>query len=78
MEFKQSLGADARTGAKVQRHLTVLKTIAAFLNTDGGTLLIGVSDDGQIRGSGRTTRFLAKSRTMTASNLNSETLSVLI
>ena len=28
----------------------VLKTIVAFLNTDGGTLLIGVSDDGEICG----------------------------
>jgi Uncharacterized conserved protein len=27
-----------------------LKTIAAFLNTDGGTLLIGVNDDGEPRG----------------------------
>ena len=27
-----------------------LKTVVAFLNTDGGTLLIGVSDDGQILG----------------------------
>jgi len=28
----------------------VLKTIAAFLNTDGGDLLIGVADDGAIVG----------------------------
>lgn len=28
----------------------VLKTIAAFLNSDGGTLLIGVSDDGEVLG----------------------------
>ena len=28
----------------------VLKTIAAFLNTDGGDLLIGVSDDGSVVG----------------------------
>jgi len=27
-----------------------LKTVAAFLNTDGGTLLIGVNDDGESRG----------------------------
>lgn len=27
-----------------------LKTIAAFLNTDGGTLMIGVNDDGEPRG----------------------------
>ena len=30
--------------------LTSLKTVAAFLNTAGGTLLLGVSDDGEIRG----------------------------
>lgn len=28
----------------------MLKTIAAFLNTEGGTLLIGVEDDGKIFG----------------------------
>ena len=28
----------------------VLKTIVAFLNTDGGNLLIGVDDDGDIIG----------------------------
>jgi predicted HTH transcriptional regulator len=28
----------------------VLKTIAAFLNTEGGDLLIGVADDGSIVG----------------------------
>jgi predicted HTH transcriptional regulator len=28
----------------------VLKTILAFLNAEGGTLLIGVADDGTIRG----------------------------
>jgi predicted HTH transcriptional regulator len=28
----------------------VLKTIAAFLNTEGGDLLIGVADDGQVLG----------------------------
>ncbi len=30
--------------------MAVLKTIAAFLNTDGGALLVGVDDDGSIRG----------------------------
>ena len=30
-----------------------LKTIAAFLNTDGGTLLIGVSDSGEVKGIAR-------------------------
>ena len=30
--------------------MAVLKTIAAFLNTDGGTLLIGVEDEGGVFG----------------------------
>ncbi|WP_432410877.1 RNA-binding domain-containing protein [Rasiella sp. SM2506] len=30
--------------------LSALKTVAAFLNTSGGTLLIGVADDGTING----------------------------
>src|SRR3546814_1860691 len=30
--------------------VTVLKTIAGFLNAKGGTLLIGVSDDGKVTG----------------------------
>ena len=34
---------------KVVTH-AVLKTIAAFLNTDGGDLLIGVADDGTVLG----------------------------
>ena len=29
---------------------SVLKTIAAFLNTEGGDLLIGVGDDGAVTG----------------------------
>ena len=37
---------------KINRSLEeiVLKTIAGFLNGDGGTLLIGVTDDKQIIG----------------------------
>lgn len=30
--------------------LSVLKTIAGFLNTNGGTLLIGVADNGEVLG----------------------------
>lgn len=51
LEFKGSLEADLNTGQKNQGVLHAsLKTIAAFLNTSGGTLLIGVSDNGDIRG----------------------------
>lgn len=53
LEFKQTLSLDLRTGQK-GKHIetSVLKTIAAFLNTDGGTLLIGVADDHGIPGIG--------------------------
>lgn len=51
LEFKETLEADVRTGEKYPGVLaSALKTIAAFLNTEGGTLLIGVSDCGQIKG----------------------------
>jgi hypothetical protein len=47
VEYKSTLRVNLHTGEKDNRmELAVLKTIAAFLNTDGGTLLIGVSDDG--------------------------------
>jgi len=51
LEFKQTLEHNNRTN---QRDAGVviasLKAIAAFLNTDGGTLLIGVSDTGEVKG----------------------------
>jgi predicted HTH transcriptional regulator len=31
-------------------HLAALKTIAGFLNASGGTLVIGVADDGKVLG----------------------------
>ena len=51
LEFKSTL----RWNIKTQKHddsvtHSCLKTIAAFLNTDGGTLLIGVADDGNAIG----------------------------
>jgi ribosomal protein L33 len=51
VEFKESLRWDMKKQS-VNRDLeqVVVKTIAAFLNTDGGTLLIGVRDDGSITG----------------------------
>jgi hypothetical protein len=47
LEFKSSLRYDLRTQS-VNKDLTrtVVKVIASFLNTHGGTLLIGISDDG--------------------------------
>lgn len=51
LEFKEGLGTDAVSGAINQKVVhAILKTVAAFLNTDGGTLLLGVSDTGQVRG----------------------------
>ncbi len=50
-EFKSTLRWDIRGGKNnpsVER--ASLKTIAAFLNSTGGTLLIGVRDDGSIEG----------------------------
>lgn len=47
VEFKSTLRTCLHTGDEDKRMETaVLKTIAAFLNTHGGTLVIGVSDDG--------------------------------
>lgn len=44
-EFKRQLPSGERDSI-----LTVMKTIAAFANGDGGTVLFGVEDDGAIRG----------------------------
>jgi predicted HTH transcriptional regulator len=51
IEFKESFRRDSKTG-NVNKELSkvVVKTIAAFLNTNGGSLLIGVADNGAIIG----------------------------
>ena len=47
VEFKSSLRMNMHTNDKDGRlEHSVLKTLAGFLNRDGGTLLIGVADDG--------------------------------
>ncbi len=47
LEFKSTLRWDLKLGRKSDEVTRAsLKTIAAFLNTEGGTLLIGVGDDG--------------------------------
>ncbi len=47
VEFKSSLRMNLHTGQADRRiELSVLKTLAGFLNTGGGTLIIGVSDNG--------------------------------
>ena len=51
LEFKSSFRWDLREN-KVNRALegVILKTVAGYMNGDGGTLLIGVADDGSIVG----------------------------
>ncbi|MBE0649106.1 MAG: putative DNA binding domain-containing protein [Bacteroidales bacterium] len=51
LEFKSTLRWDLRHG-KTAQHIerAVLKTISAFLNSEGGTLLIGIRDDGSAEG----------------------------
>ncbi len=52
LEFKSTLRWSLNEDRKDDKSVThaVLKTIAAFLNTEGGDLLIGVADDGSIVG----------------------------
>lgn len=46
VEFKSTARVNVRTGEKdVRMEQVIVKTLAAFLNGDGGTLLIGVDDD---------------------------------
>jgi len=51
VEFKETLDLDVRTQQK-GKHIqdSAIKTIAAFLNTAGGCLLVGVSDKGEMAG----------------------------
>ena len=47
VEFKSTLRTNLHTSSKDPRmEFTVLKTLAGFLNTNGGTLIVGISDDG--------------------------------
>ena len=51
LEFKETLTKNIRTNQKDKEiQKATLKTIVAFLNTEGGTLLIGVNDEGAIIG----------------------------
>lgn len=53
VEFKSSMRWNAKT--EHSDHLmeqAIIRTIAAFLNTKGGTLLVGVRDDGKVIGIG--------------------------
>lgn len=47
VELKSTMRTNLHNGTKDPRmELAVLKTLAGFLNTNGGTLIVGVSDDG--------------------------------
>ena len=51
LEFKETLRYDARKGEiSKEMEKMVMKTVVGFLNADGGTLIIGVNDDGKITG----------------------------
>ena len=52
LEFKSTLRWSLKENRKDDKGVThaVLKTIAAFLNTEGGDLLIGVADNGSVVG----------------------------
>lgn len=51
IEFKESFSLDIRKAVSEKYiELASLKTIAAFLNSDGGFLLVGVNDNGSIVG----------------------------
>lgn len=51
VEFKSTARINLHTGAKDERmEQVVAKTVGAFLNAEGGTLLIGVDDAGQALG----------------------------
>jgi hypothetical protein len=51
LEFKSTLRWNLRTDKPDKNiELATLKTVVAFLNSDGGTLLVGVKDDGEILG----------------------------
>lgn len=52
-EYKATYEADSRTSTKnPHNRLACLKTICGFLNADGGTLTVGVTDEGEVLGLG--------------------------
>jgi CheY-like chemotaxis protein len=50
LEFKQTFQYDETEQKSENLRLATFKTIVGFLNSEGGTLLIGVEDDGSIYG----------------------------
>ena len=75
LEFKESLEYDTRSGGASPGVLgSALKTISAFANTDGGTLLIGVTDNGDIKGLERDYGLLGRGGTRDAFELKLRSL----
>ncbi len=51
LEFKSTMRMNLKTGKKGKEiEIAWLKTVAAFMNSDGGILLVGVEDNGTIMG----------------------------
>jgi predicted HTH transcriptional regulator len=51
LEFKSTLRWDVKEGTTNKKlEEVIMKTVAAFANSQGGTLLIGVADDGEVLG----------------------------
>jgi DNA-binding response OmpR family regulator len=54
LEFKSTLRWNIKAGKPGKEiELAAMKTVVAYLNTDGGVLLVGVSDDGTVLGLGQ-------------------------
>lgn len=61
VEFKSTLRFDIRNGVEDKKiEFIISKTIASFLNSEGGTLLIGVDDEGNVLGLESDMKTLAK------------------
>ena len=61
LEFKSTFGYNIQNESPDKNmRFIITKTIAGFLNSDGGTLLIGVEDNGNIYGLGKDYEFSFK------------------
>lgn len=50
VEFKQTLRWDEREGMDKKKEHILAKSVSAFMNSEGGTLFIGITDKGEILG----------------------------
>ena len=77
LEFKTSaFYAPGENNPGLKQMRTIAETVAAFMNAEGGTLYIGIADDGTIRGIGEDLDVLAHMRSSVAlklPNMNDET-----